>query len=211
MNAYWTLVLPVKRFDKAKTRLSVKDSAARADLAHAFFRDTLEAVLKTTGVGQVIVVTDDPRAGREAAETGVLAVPDQPRKGLNAAINRAAARARRSAPQQPIAVLTADLPSLRPEELQMVLGRAAEHATSFLADHTGHGTTLLAAARPRLLVPFFEGNSSRNHRLGGAQEIIDIAAPTVRLDVDTVEELEMAQRLGVGPHTSQAIDLLFTA
>jgi 2-phospho-L-lactate guanylyltransferase len=202
VRATWTVVLPVKPFQQAKTRLAPWPGTPRASLAHAFFRDTLDAVLTTPGVARVLVVTDDPLATREATSLGALTLVDRPREGLNAAIYRAAAHAHTLAPHQPTAVLTADLPALRTTELQRVLATAADHARSFLADHTRHGTTLLAATRPLLLRPSFEGNSSRNHRLAGAREITGLDVPTVKLDVDTPEDLCRAWRLGVGDHTS---------
>lgn len=202
VRATWTVVLPVKPFRQAKTRLAPWPGAPRANLAHAFFRDTLAAVLGTPGVARVLVVTDDPQATREATSLGAVTIVDRPRQGLNAAIRRAATHAHTLTPHHPTAVLTADLPALRSTELQSVLASAAVHARSFLADHTRQGTTFLAAARPLLLLPSFEGNSSRNHRLSGAREITGLDVPTVKLDVDTPEDLCRAWHLGVGDHTS---------
>ncbi|MFI5635566.1 2-phospho-L-lactate guanylyltransferase [Streptomyces sp. NPDC051664] len=197
MPPTWTIVLPVKSFRQAKSRLATIQGAVREDLAHAFFRDTLDAVLHAHGIGPVLVVTDDQQAAEEASSLGALPVYDHPRTGLNVAIHRAATRAL----EGPIATLTADLPAMRSAELEQVLASAAGHNRAFLADHTQQGTTLLAALRPQWLSPSFEGNSSDRHRQGGAHEITGLEVPGIRLDVDTPDDLQLAVHLGVGRHT----------
>ncbi|MFI0961242.1 2-phospho-L-lactate guanylyltransferase [Streptomyces sp. NPDC021080] len=201
----WTIVLPVKPFEEAKSRLGSLSGSVRATLAEAFFQDTLLAVLSTAGVQRVLVVTQDQRAAGQAAAAGAFVLPDHPRAGLNAAVRRATAWASADAPDRPTAVLTTDLPSLRSTELQQVLTEAAGHRVSFLADHSRQGTTFLAATRPNLLTPCFEGHSSHAHRLSGAHEITEVLASSVRLDVDTLGDLELAQLLGLGHHTDSAL------
>ncbi|MEV6175249.1 2-phospho-L-lactate guanylyltransferase [Streptomyces sp. NPDC051954] len=207
MPETWTVVLPVKPFHQAKSRLAGWRSASRQDLAHAFFRDTLDAVRDTTGVGRVLVVTNDPQAAAEAALLGAMTVIDHPRSGLNAAVRRAICQMRALAENGPIAVLTTDLPALRSAELGHVLAEAALHEKAFLADRTGQGTTLLAAALPQWLTPSFEGNSAHRHRLDDAHEITGLDVPSVRLDVDTLDDLHLARQLGVGRHTQDALTL----
>ncbi|MEU1165943.1 2-phospho-L-lactate guanylyltransferase [Streptomyces sp. NPDC005921] len=201
----WTVVLPVKPFHQAKSRLAPWPGTARQDFARAFFLDTLEAVLRTTGVAQVLVVTHDREAAAQAHARGATAVSDRPSRGLNEAIRIAVSHAETLAPHRPIAVLTADLPALRSTELGDALVSASAHDRTFLADHSGEGTTLLAASRPRWLHPAFEQGSRGRHQLGGALEITDLEAVSVRLDVDTSDDLRLAHRLGVGPHTHAVI------
>ncbi|MFJ9590909.1 2-phospho-L-lactate guanylyltransferase [Streptomyces acidicola] len=202
----WTVVLPVKPFHQAKSRLAPWLGTSRQDFARAFFQDTLEAVLRTAGVAQVLVVTHDREAAAQANSRGATAVSDHPSRGLNAAIRIAASHAETLAANRPIAVLTADLPALRSTELDDVLVSASAHDRTFLADHNREGTTLLAASRPRWLNPAFERGSRSRHRRGGAFEITDLEAVSVRLDVDTPDDLRLAHRLGVGPHTHAVIE-----
>ncbi|WP_405878269.1 hypothetical protein OG762_06125 [Streptomyces sp. NBC_01136] len=82
------------------------------------------------------------------------------------------------------------------------MGRAGRHrAPPGHPDHTGRGTTLLAAARPQWLGPSFEEHSRLRHRLGGAHDITGLDVPSVQLDVDTPDDLRLALRLGMGRHT----------
>lgn len=165
----WTLAVPLKPLARAKSRLAdTADDGVRPGLALAFAQDTVAAALACAAVHDVVVVTDDPLAGRELAALGARIVPDDPAAdpadGLNAALRHAAALARAARPAAPVATLNADLPALRPDELARVLDAAAAFPRAFLADAAGTGTTLLAAAPGRALRPAFGPGSRLGHR-----------------------------------------------
>ncbi|MEU6368089.1 2-phospho-L-lactate guanylyltransferase [Streptomyces sp. NPDC046931] len=199
----WTVVVPLKALARAKSRLS--DTAAdglRPGLALAFAQDTVSAALSCAAVRDVAVVTGDPLAGRELAALGARVVADEPADGLNAALAHAARVVRAARPRAAVAALNADLPALRAVELARVLDAAAEFPRAFLPDAAGIGTTLLAAAPGRELLPAFGTDSRARHRVSGAAEIALDAVDSVRQDVDTGEDLRAALALGVGPRTA---------
>lgn len=128
----WTLVIPLKPLALAKSRLA--DTAAdglRPGLALAFAEDTVAAALASAAVRDVAVVTDDALAARSLAALGARIVPDEPRAGLNAALEHGAAAVRAFRPDSALAALNADLPALRPPELTRVLEAAAEFPVLF--------------------------------------------------------------------------------
>ncbi|WP_328479534.1 2-phospho-L-lactate guanylyltransferase [Streptomyces sp. NBC_00377] len=201
----WTLVIPLKPLALAKSRLA--DTAAdglRPGLALAFAEDTVAAALASPAVRDVAVVTDDALAERVLAALGARVVPDEPRGGLNAALAHGAAAVRASRPDAPLAALNADLPALRPQELARVLDAAGEFPRSFLPDAAAIGTTLLAVAAGRELLPAFGTDSRARHRASGAVELRVETVDSVRQDVDTGEDLRAALSLGVGPRTAAA-------
>jgi 2-phospho-L-lactate guanylyltransferase len=201
----WTLVIPLKPLARAKSRLSdTASDGVRPGLALAFAQDTVAAALACPAVKYVAVVTDDALAGRELGALGARIVPDEPRGGLNAALAYAAAVVRTTRPDSAVAALNADLPALRPLELARVLDAAAEFARAFLPDTAAIGTTLLAAAPGRDLLPAFGPDSRARHRASGAAELGLDAVDSVRQDVDTGDDLRAALALGVGPRTAAA-------
>ncbi|MEU2749551.1 2-phospho-L-lactate guanylyltransferase [Streptomyces collinus] len=201
----WTLVVPLKPLAQAKSRLAdTADDGLRPDLALAFAQDTVAAALACPEVGDVAVVTDDARAGRELAALGAAIIPDEPGGGLNAALAHATRVVRSARPARAVAALNADLPALRPAELSRVLEAAAEFPRAFLPDAAAIGTTLLAAAAGRELRPAFGADSRARHRASGAVELPLAAVDSVRQDVDTGVDLRSALALGVGPHTAAA-------
>jgi 2-phospho-L-lactate guanylyltransferase len=205
-TAAWSLILPVKRLDTAKSRLRGPAAAHRAALALAFAADTAAAALATAGVAELVVVTDDPAAAELTARLGAHVVDDKPGAGLNAALIWGATVARQRAPRAGIAALSADLPALRAAELGEVLAFAAlANRAVVVADAAGSGSTAYLAAAHVPFVPAFGANSLRAHLAGGAVAFPGPGVPSIRQDVDTLEDLWAAVALGVGPHTAAVV------
>jgi 2-phospho-L-lactate/phosphoenolpyruvate guanylyltransferase len=202
-RAAWTLVVPLKPLSRAKSRLAdAAGKSLRPGLALAFAQDTVGAALICRAVREVVVVTDDPLAGRELAALGARILPDAPGRGLNAALAHGARGVRAERPWAAVAALSADLPALRAAELGQVLEAASGAPRAFLADAAGVGTTLLAAGPGAELAPAFGGPSRARHRGSGARETELPGVDSVRRDVDTGADLRAALALGVGPHTA---------
>ncbi len=204
----WTLVVPVKPLARAKSRLSGTAGPHRERLALAIATDTVSAVLRSSRVRGVVVVTDDPVAAPELAALGAVIVPDTPDDGLNPALVHGAAQARLLAPQRAVGALSADLPALRPEELDRVLDAASAAQNAFLPDAAGIGTTLYTARPGAGFDPAFGPDSRARHRDQGAYELAFDDVPSVRRDVDTIDDLRAALALGVGPRTASVVPLL---
>ena len=204
----WSVVVPVKRPEVAKTRLADLAGARRAELARAFAADTVAAALACPDVVDVVVVTDDAQTATAVAAAGAVVVADEPAAGLNAALRHGADLVRRRHPDRYIAALSADLPALRPEELATTLRAATAHPVSFVGDAAGIGTTLFAVTRAETFEPRFGGRSRATHRAGGAVELTVPDTPSVHRDVDTAVDLWDALRLGVGPRTAAVVALI---
>ena len=192
----YALLIPVKDARTAKSRLGVGDDRERAQLMEAFARDAITAATAVPGV-QVYVVGDDAlHAVLEGLEVTVL--PDEGEGQLNRALSRAAARLAR--PDLSTAVLLADLPCLRTIDLEAALADGADRR--FVADAAGTGTTLLVVPPGEDLDPRFGPGSARAHLEAGGRALTAPLA-SLRLDVDTTDDLEAALRFGVGVHTAK--------
>src|SRR5215813_9456202 len=174
MTVMWTVVIPVKVLARAKSRLGVLAGARRPELALAMAADTLSVVLDCPEVAQVIVVTSDEAVRSVLSPSGVTVVGDEP-DGLNAALVHGASVAVRQWPGTGIAALSADLPALRPAELERALRAAAAlpaGRAAFVADEQGVGTTLYAAREGVQFRPAFGEESRRRHAAAGACELL---------------------------------------
>ncbi|MEW9265863.1 2-phospho-L-lactate guanylyltransferase [Kineococcus endophyticus] len=194
----WRVVVPVKGGDEAKTRLALP-RRQRQELALAMALDCLTVCRDTPGVGLVVCVSDDPDVLRAARAAGVSTVsPGRP--GLTVAVAAGLASLERG----PTAVLLGDLPALRSQDLQQALARALTvPGPALVADAAGSGSVLLTD--PDGDVPHHFGpDSARRHVEAGAVALGD-PLPSLRRDVDTVEDLRTALALGVGPHTRAAL------
>jgi 2-phospho-L-lactate guanylyltransferase len=200
------LVVPVKRLAAAKRRLRdpAADPTGHARLALALTLDTVAAARAAQRVRTVVVVTADRTVAATLAAYGVEVV-DDPLVGLNAAYDRGALLLRRRDPLTAVGALQADLPALRPTELDAaVVVALASGPRAFTADAEGTGTTFLLAAPGVELDPRFGGGSAARHLASGAMPL-DGGWPSLRRDVDTPADLAAALELGVGVHTRAAL------
>jgi 2-phospho-L-lactate guanylyltransferase len=197
----WGVVVPVKRLDVAKSRLAAYGDAARRELALAFAADVVAAALTCAAVTEVLVVTDDGAAAEELARLGARVTRDSPDAGLNPALSHGADLLREQDPGLGVVTVSADLPALRPAELAATLLAVPAGGRAFVADSSGTGTTLLAAAAPSSLLPSYGPGSAQRHRVSGALQLV--GTPGLRRDVDTPDDLRDALALGVGRCTTQ--------
>ncbi|GAB3153916.1 hypothetical protein GCM10027290_47600 [Micromonospora sonneratiae] len=197
----WTVVVPVKRLDIAKSRLrGALAGVPHESLALALALDTVSAVVACPVVADVLVVTDDRTVAAALRPLGARVTADPPGAGLNPAFALGAARSGGGW----VAAMTADLPALLPAELAVALRAAADgpsRVRRFVADAPGSGTTLLTAPPGVPLDPRFGDGSAAAHAASGAVALTGIG-PTVRRDVDTPADLLAVAALGLGRHTS---------
>jgi len=205
VRSYLDLVVPVKRLERAKSRLvgaadgGIGDRRAHADLVVALALDTITAAAAADGVGDVVVVTSDPMLTAVLRTEGIRCVPEA-EPGLNEAYRHGATMLGRH-----VGALQADLPALRTAELAAAIA-AADGKRAFVPDRQGTGTTLLIAAAGEPLDPRFGVGSAQAHRASGAVELIG-DWPSLRCDVDTEADLSVAAELGLGPRTAQRFRL----
>jgi 2-phospho-L-lactate guanylyltransferase len=201
----WSVVVPAKRLDVAKTRLRPLTAgrsdaaAAHHELVLALLADTVGAAVACPVVGSVVVVTDDPDAAGVVRALGATTVGDEPDRGLNPALEHGA----RTVPGPAVAALSSDLPALRPAELAAALDAASGASRAFVADAHGTGTTLLTAVGTQLR-PRFGPGSAEAHLTDGAVALAG-AWPGLVRDVDTEADLRAALELGAGPRTTALV------
>lgn len=176
----WTVLIPLKPLDAAKSRLrGALPGVRHEDLVLALARSTVSAAQSCELVGRVVMITNQDGLNAET-------VPDL-HGDLNDAIREAARLI-----SGPVAVIPADLPALRPAELGEALALCERR--SFVPDTEGTGTVLLAAL-DGALDPHFGPGSALIHERSGATRLTG-GWPTLRRDVDTAADLAAVEALG---------------
>jgi 2-phospho-L-lactate/phosphoenolpyruvate guanylyltransferase len=210
----WSLVIPVKVLALAKSRLTGPAGQRRSEFALAMAADTVSAAVRAETVSVVLVVTDDPDVSDIAISLGAIVLADTPGAGLNEALTHGADYAGERWPDRGRAGLAGDLPAVRPSELTAALRAAAGLGTAFVPDADGTGTTLYAAIPGAQFRPQFGPASRDRHLATGAVEIrtgyigtgdigTDLAG--LRRDVDTIEDLRAAAKIGLGSRTAELV------
>lgn len=209
-TARWTIIIPVKVRDRAKTRLREYAASERAQLALAFALDTVVAAVSCRAVSRVVVATDDRAAALAVKEVGAEVVSGLPDAGLNGDLRFAEEVVRGQDLRTPVSALLADLPAVSPRELDAAFEAAARLSSPrwFIPDADGAGTTLLAADSGAHLLPRFGPGSARAHESDGAVPVPIPAGAGLRHDVDTRADLLTVRSLGVGRFTRAALDTL---
>ena len=203
MERQYVVVVPVKPPAFGKSRLQGLSDELRRELAGAFALDTAAACLAAHRVAGVLVATDDAIFAMRLAALGCATVPDGDTTGLNPALRQAVAEARRRWPDATPVALLADLPALRPADLDTALASLTPGGASYVADANGTGTTMYTAPYDEF-DPAFGVDSARAHQVGGALPVRGELL-SLRRDVDDLDDLREAVALGVGPATAALV------
>ena len=200
-----TVVILAKDSRSAKTRLQLPRDGARQVALH-LASATVRAALAAEHVGDVLVVTGDPGIALDALGAGADVLVEPRPLGMNRAAELGRRQALLRTPGSPLATMVADLPHVRPDDIDLVVLELRETGRPlFVADRLGSGTTLLIHGADDAPGFGFGPRSAVMHARLGYQE--SLAAPSgLRTDLDSREDLgRLAGRLyrgRVGNHES---------
>jgi 2-phospho-L-lactate guanylyltransferase len=198
-------ILPVKRFELAKTRLGEQLRAdQRRRLAEAMVTDVLDALRASRQLAAVLVVTNEPAVAAlaQARDASVLADPAE--AGQSAAALVGIRHALAGGFQRALLV-PGDCPALDHQALSTLLNRpTSPPAVTIVSDRAGSGTNALLLAPADAIEPAFGPGSFARHRAlalaaGAAWHVEPLAG--LLLDIDTPEDLEALRSARAGQAT----------
>lgn len=207
-TAGWMVIIPIKPPQIGKSRLvGTPQRASTAEFARAFAKDVVAVATHVANVDRVVAVTSDSSLRHELESLGayVLIEPLSLTGDLNAVLNFAQSELLSQYPNCAIALVTADLATLQSASLANLLASVTNTELGYVADHTGSGTSLLINRSGRAVTTHFGPESARSHRSLGFDDLTEFADDSLRLDVDTPDDLERAIATGLGPTASRLI------
>jgi 2-phospho-L-lactate/phosphoenolpyruvate guanylyltransferase len=202
-------IVPVKPLGVALGRLArVLDAPLRRELQMGMLADVLATCDATRSLTGVLVVTADPEAAGLAGAHGARVIADHtPPQGMNPAVIRGLSVAMDHGADAAL-VLTADLPAVRPADLEQVI--AAVHpreGVTLVPSHEGSGSNALLIRPPNIFVPELGIRSRERHRtqaLARGIALHEIEVSGIALDVDTPSDLALFIA-GASPGIAQTI------
>lgn len=204
----WAL-LPVKRFDEAKSRLGAwLPDAQRADLARAMYQDTLAALTASAKIDRIAVVSGEAEAQAAAKHAGALCLED-PGPGLNAALE-AGRSALLDRGASIVVVFPSDIPAMRPSDADEIVRVGQEsRAAVIVPDHHGVGTNALLLHRTMPLRYAFGRASFQAHTCqarenGFPMRVVGLRA--IECDCDTPEDVLRLTAVPPGNFTTRCLD-----
>ena len=186
-------IIPVKRLNLAKRRLAdVLAPDERRELVLSMLQDVLRNLTQCRFITGASIVSSDTSLRTQAAAFGVEYLSEN-EQDLNAAMRQGAAYAR-SRGLEEVVLLPADVPLITAEEMDSwVAGRAREPGINIVSDRAGDGTNGLLVSPPELIDFHYGPGSFSLHcqaaRAAGAR-VTEDDIPSLRLDIDTVADLE---------------------
>jgi 2-phospho-L-lactate guanylyltransferase len=198
-------ILPVKRFELAKTRLGEQlRPDQRRRLAQAMVSDVLDALRSSTQLAAVAVVTNEPAVAALAQARGASVLQDADESGQSAAALIGIRHALAGGYER-VLLVPGDCPALDQQALSALLERAVSPpAVTIVSDRAGSGTNALLLAPADAIEPAFGPGSFARHRAlaqaaGAAWHEEPLAG--LLLDIDTPEDLEALRSANAGPAT----------
>jgi FO synthase len=192
-SSVWAVV-PVKRFARAKTRLSLLlTPTERATLARAMFEDMLDALGRCETLTGILVVTQDEQASAIADAAGAH-VLQQDAHGLNAAVAAGCAFVQTLDPTNAALVVPSDIPHLSHLTIGAAVRKLQAPSTALLQRAKRDGGTNLFGCNPAAaLRPQFGPASFERHRdqaKANGLQLKSAGEPTLAIDLDEPQDLQ---------------------
>jgi 2-phospho-L-lactate guanylyltransferase len=203
-------ILPVKRFELAKTRLSKQlQPPQRRALAEAMVVDVLRALTATPALAAVVLVTNESSVAAVGEAHGATVLADPSESGQSAAALVGVRYAIAGGYARALLV-PGDCPALDGATVAALLEHAAPPpAVTIVSDRHGSGTNALLLTPPDAIEPAFGPDSFARHaraaaRAGAAWRVA--SPPGLLLDIDTPDDLAALRAAQPGLRTRAVLE-----
>jgi len=185
------VVIPVKRLDNAKSRLSpLLTDDERKQFCLKMLEDVLKTVKSTKSINQTVVVSNDLGVFHVAKNFNAAYLREK-KTGLNEAVSEAIGWCiERGATS--VLVLPADIPLVTPVNLNRMLALREKASMVISPSRIGKGTNALLLTPPDACPTFYGPCSFQRHLEEASRRRISFRrfrSQRIALDIDTVEDL----------------------
>lgn len=205
------VIIPVKYLSDSKKRLAdVLNLEQRSSLTEMMLLDVLEAVIGSKSTSQIVIVSPDENVLKIGRDAGATVLKEQQCNGVNEAVALASEYCIRKAEQSTL-VLPADIPLLRPENIDDIVELGKRHNVVITPSRQEDGTNALLRRPPDILKTFYDNDSYRNHLLEAEKLKIPTAkylATEVTLDLDSSEDVQRFLKLAERGRTLEYLSKL---
>jgi 2-phospho-L-lactate/phosphoenolpyruvate guanylyltransferase len=188
-------ILPVKRFENAKTRLSsILDIDDRILLSSLMLEDTVKILSSVRSLTQVVIVSADRRAEEMATKHGVTFLREEKEKGVNSAVALADLYSKREAAEATV-VIPQDLPLLDPIEVSKACQLAENESRCIvICPSLRYDGTNMLLRKPSTVIATFYDNDSYNMHVKAALKlgipVKGLFSKSIMYDIDTPEDAQ---------------------
>lgn len=184
-------IIPVKKLDDAKSRLSsLLSKNERREFCLEMLEDVLVAVKTTRCIRWTVVVSVDPTV-LQAAKSFDMVTLMESQPSLNQAVSEAINWCVQNGAKSTL-ILPADIPLITPRDLNKIFSLGKEAAMVISPSRSEDGTNALLLTPPNILPTSYGKHSFQRYIKEASRQAISfhtIKLPGIALDIDTVEDL----------------------
>ncbi len=165
-------IIPVKKFENAKTRLSAILAAdERVTLSGLLLQDTLATLVNSKRLDQILVVSSDSRAKKISEEHGAVFISEEKDNGVNSAV-MCADKYSVDAGADATIVIPQDLPLLDAGEIDRICDMARQDSRCIvICPSTRYDGTNILLRKPPMAIKIHYDNNSYNMHIKSASEL----------------------------------------
>lgn len=184
-------IIPVKKFENAKTRLSpLLEVQDRVRLSELMLHDTLAALARSRALSEIAIVSSDSRAKVIAEKSGATTLAQERDSGVNSAVALADLYAQKKGAAATV-VVPQDLPLLAPADVDGMCATAKGRRITICPSLRYDGTNVLLRVPPNVIATSYDNNSYKAHvrsakEAGAAVHVVK--SERLMFDVDTPED-----------------------
>jgi len=184
-------IIPVKRLDNAKSRLSpLLTDNERKQFCLKMLEDILRTVKSTKHIHQTVVVSNDPEVFHVAKNFEVTYLRER-ETGLNEAVSVAIGWCIEKEVTS-VLVLPADIPLVIPTDLNRMLALREKASMVISPSRSGEGTNALLLTPPNVCPTFYGPCSFQRHLEEASKRRMSFRkfrSQRIALDIDTIKDL----------------------
>jgi 2-phospho-L-lactate/phosphoenolpyruvate guanylyltransferase len=195
-------IIPVKKFENSKTRLSpVLSADERVSLSSLMLDDTLSALAGAQSLQQLVVVSGDRRAEEVAARHGAKFLHEEKESGVNSAVSLADSYCADQGADATV-VIPQDLPLLDAVDVAMACSLAENETRCVVICPSLRydGTNLLLRKPPSAIKTHYDNGSYEAHIKAAGRLDVPVKlffSKKLMSDVDTAEDArQLAKEAG---------------
>jgi 2-phospho-L-lactate guanylyltransferase len=187
-------IVPVKRFENAKTRLSsILNTDDRVHLSLLMLEDTLQILSVAQKLSEVLIVSADKRIEEIAAKYGTKFLLEEKERGVNSAVALANNYCMKKEAADATMVIPHDLPLLDSTDISKVCELAENESKCIVICPSLRydGTNILLRKPPSIISTFYDADSYNMHVKAAVQLGIPIKrflSKALMHDIDTPED-----------------------
>jgi 2-phospho-L-lactate/phosphoenolpyruvate guanylyltransferase len=205
-------IVPVKKFENAKTRLSpLLRSDERVRLSSLMLAHTLKVLAAVPSLQQIVVVSGDRRAGEIAEKHSAKFLREEKESDVNSAVMLADSYSARESADATI-VIPQDLPLLDAADISMAceLAEKEDRCVVITPSLRYDGTNLLLRKPPEVMKTLYDSDSYESHVRTATELGIPVKlffSKRVMSDVDTPEDARQLAK-ETGPPGGETLEFL---